>query len=86
MIRRILCHFGRHKWIKDARFDEGSGREVCLYCKKQRMVVHAMMESDLFKLVERGELSFTGYSKAVTRGYLKQSDFEEKDDVTELLN
>ena len=82
MFKKILCGLGFHKWAKDLRFGEESSRELCVRCGQQRLTVNVIMESELQKMMERGELSFTGYSKAVARGYLKKSDFDEEDDIT----
>jgi hypothetical protein len=45
---------------------------------KQR-VVQAIMHDDLAKMVEKGDIPLQGYLKAVKRGYVQKSDFDEKD-------
>lgn len=57
--------------------------EYCKNCLKQRIVIKAILQSDLMEMVEKGELSYKGYLEAIKRGHVIKSDFELKDEWPE---
>ena len=73
---RLFCKLGLHKWSRVTY-----SREVCVYCEKEKLIVRAILESDLRAMVENGELSLKAYSKAVEKGYIEADDWDLEDDL-----
>ena len=73
---RLFCKIGFHKWHR-----KSYSKEFCTHCNKQKLVIHAVMESDLKEMVENGELSLKAYTKAVEKGYLEPDDWDLEDDL-----
>ena len=80
-MKRLLCFIGIHDYTDNEKQNGGLGTDqTCARCGQKRVVIRAIMESDLRKMLMKKEISFKGYSAAIKRGYLQKSDFELKDD------
>lgn len=71
---KFLCWLGFHKWEPTALTNSNK----CVRCSMEQVVITGILESDLIKLREKGELSLQGYQNVIKKGYLEKSDLEGK--------
>ena len=74
-MKRLLCLIGIHDWKEEA-----DSIFNCTRCKGKKVVIQAIMESDLADMAKRGDISFKGYVNALKKGYVDQESMDMKDD------
>lgn len=81
MWQKIKCFFGFHEF-KEVEESKISGGILfyCEHCSKKIVEIKAMMESDLYKMLESGEISELAYLTATQKGYVNQEILELKND------
>lgn len=71
MWRKFLCFIGFHKWKSLNSQPTGNGDfQVCEHCPTRRVVIFAMLESDLRKLRDEGKISEDAYQNSLRKGYV----------------
>lgn len=54
-LEEMLCKLGFHKWEKRTLNADDGYDKICKRCKKRKIEILAIFESDLRKLIERGK-------------------------------
>lgn len=74
-LKKILCKIGIHRYRPTDKKD----LKKCSRCPRELLTIHAIYQGDLVKMVENNKIPAKGALKAIKRGHLIKSDFEEDD-------